>query len=120
MVDMPGYGYAARSGDEVRSWQSLAEDFLLARVNLRGLLLIMDIRRDWSDDEEMLRKLADTRSLHFGIVLTKADKLTRGPVISKINQLKQEVNVETVLAVSNLKKSGLPEIEKLMWQWVQP
>jgi GTP-binding protein len=120
VVDMPGYGYAARSNDEVDSWKDMAEDFLTARTNLRGILLIMDIRREWTGDEDMLWDLADARSLHFGVILTKTDKLSRSEAVNRNNQLKQQLSLDTVLAVSNSKKTGFEEIEKLMWQWVQP
>src|SRR4051812_11511852 len=58
VVDMPGYGFAVRSGDEVFSWRKMIESYLLERENLMGLMLIMDIRREWTDDEQMLMDLA--------------------------------------------------------------
>lgn len=118
MVDMPGYGWSSRSGKEMHTWTSMVEDFLHFRLNLCGLLLIMDIRRDWEDEEQMLFELAQSREMHFGVILSKTDKLTRSQMISKINQLKQQLAIESVIPVSNLKKQGREDVEKLMWSWV--
>src|SRR5262245_31840721 len=46
-VDMPGYGFSARGGDEHHSWKPLIEGYLSARTNLCGLLVLLDVRRDW-------------------------------------------------------------------------
>lgn len=118
MVDMPGYGWSARSGKEMQTWKAMVEDFLHFRPNLCGLLLIMDIRRDWEDEEQLLFELAQSREMHFGVILTKIDKLSKGQIQSKINQLKQQLEIDSIIPVSNLKKQGRDDIEKLMWSWV--
>lgn len=118
LVDMPGYGWSARSGAEMKTWSAMVEDFLHFRPNLCGLLLIMDIRRDWSDEEQMLFELAQSREMHFGVILSKSDKITRGAVTIKIMQLKQYLAIDDVVPVSNLKKIGSEDVEKLMWSWV--
>ncbi len=58
LVEMPGYGFASRGGDEQRSWQRMIEDYLGGRQSLVGLVLIMDIRREMTEDEEMLMRYA--------------------------------------------------------------
>src|SRR6478752_6525097 len=61
LVDMPGYGFAARSNDEISQWHQMIEAYLMSRENLVGLVVIMDIRRDWTADEELLKKFSDER-----------------------------------------------------------
>ena len=118
LVDMPGYGWSVRSGTEMRAWTSMVEDFLHFRPNLQGMLLIMDIRRDWAEEEHQLFEMAQSREMHFGVILSKTDKLSRNEIKSKILQLKQELGIEAVIPVSNLKKQGREDVEKLMWSWV--
>lgn len=120
LVDMPGYGWSVRHGSEMKTWTSMVEDFLHFRPNLIGLVLIMDIRRDWAEEEEMLFQLAQSREMHFGVILAKTDKLSTSEVKSKILQLKQELEIENIVAVSNTKKIGRNEVEKLMWSFVRP
>lgn len=77
LVDLPGYGYARAPLKVRESWGKMVENYLKGRTNLKAVVVILDIRRDPSeDDKALLRWLA-----HYGIgsipVLTKADKLTR-------------------------------------------
>ncbi|MBY0385122.1 ribosome biogenesis GTP-binding protein YihA/YsxC [bacterium] len=118
VVDMPGYGYASRSGKEVASWRKMIESFLLGRENLKVLLLVMDIRRDWSDEEQMLLDLAERENLQFGLILSKADKLAKSAVKTKKDKLIQQLKVDLVLPFSNQTKEGLEILEKKLFDWL--
>lgn len=78
VVDLPGYGYAARSHAERRAWRGLVEAYLHAgRTCLRGAVLLVDIRRGpEAEEEELLHWLAAQR-IPAVVALTKSDKLTR-------------------------------------------
>ncbi|QQR89509.1 MAG: ribosome biogenesis GTP-binding protein YsxC [Myxococcales bacterium] len=54
LIDLPGFGYAKRSKSERKKWQSMIESFLNQRVGLRGILLIVDIRRGLEEEERDL------------------------------------------------------------------
>jgi len=74
-VDLPGYGFAKRSKTERLSWGPMIEGFLTHRVGLRGVVILVDIRRGLEDEEhELLEFLA-----HVGqkalVVATKTDRL---------------------------------------------
>lgn len=115
IVDMPGYGYAARSGSEVKSWRQMIESFLVERENLRAILLVMDIRRSWAKDEQMLYEMAMGLGYDFSVALTKADKLSKGRANSAKLKLSQQLSVDSVFPVSCLKKTGLQSIERHLY-----
>lgn len=120
LVDMPGYGFAARSGDEVVEWHQMIETYLMNRVQLRGLLLIMDIRREWTEDEELLKKFSDQRGFPMAVVLTKADKMTRNHINQAVAKVKKMSGLSAVFPVSSLKKTGQDEVEDYMYDnWVK-
>ncbi|MEM9071628.1 MAG: ribosome biogenesis GTP-binding protein YihA/YsxC [Myxococcota bacterium] len=76
-VDLPGYGYAKRSKAERRSWGPLIESFLSGRPGLRGVVVIVDVRRGLEEDDAQLidyLKSIDRRAI---VVATKLDKLPR-------------------------------------------
>lgn len=76
LVDLPGYGYAAVSEAERRRWKQMIETYLEKRETLRGVVLIVDIRRDPDEkDLQMNHWLAD-RKVPVILALTKADKLS--------------------------------------------
>jgi GTP-binding protein len=120
-VDMPGYGFAARSGEEQNAWQNMIEPYLGARESLVGLLIVMDIRRDWAADEQNLLKWISRRDLPSAVVLTKADKMSRGESLSRAAKLQKISGVGKVLITSSLKKEGYKEVEEFVFDsWVKP
>lgn len=121
LVDMPGYGFAARSGNEQVSWQSMVETYLAARANLAGLMVVMDIRRDWSIDEKNLLKWLAPRELPCAIALTKADKLSKGAALARLREIQKQSGVENILLTSAIKKEGYVEVEDFLYlKWIKP
>lgn len=92
-VDLPGYGYAKVPASVQKKWGPMIETYLLTRETLKGIVLIMDIRRTPGIEE--LEFIA-WRS-RFGIppilVLTKTDKL------SKTKQIKRQLAIAETLDV---------------------
>ncbi len=120
MVDMPGYGFSKRSGHEQASWQSMIEPYLQKRENLVGLLVVMDIRRDWSQDEQDLLDWMRPRALPAAIVLTKADKMSRSQALNRLRLIRQQSRQESVMVTSALNKTGFVELEEFIFAtWIK-
>lgn len=79
-VDLPGYGYAKVSKQERQQWQGLIEHYLITARNLRGVVLIIDIRRGPEAEEAALCDFLTHHQRSFVVVATKCDKLKRGQV----------------------------------------
>lgn len=119
-VDMPGYGFAARSLKEKQAWSESIETYLRERETLKGLVLIMDIRRDWSQDEELMMKWCEHYSKPTLILLNKADKLSRSQGLKRKQQIEKQSGRPSLL-VSSLKKTGIEEAERYVFEnWIQP
>lgn len=119
LVDMPGYGYAVRGGDEIKSWQNMIESFLFQRENLKAIILIMDIRREWDEEEQMLLKLAQRKGYHFGLVLNKIDKLSKSAAKLKKDKLLQDVKVDFAVLYSASEKIGVQDLENQLFDWLK-
>lgn len=78
LADLPGYGFAAAPKDMVAGWRKLVADYLAGGRPLKVALLLMDIRRDPSDDEYGLVKWLNELSIPVWLIATKADKLKSG------------------------------------------
>jgi GTP-binding protein len=75
LADLPGYGYAKISKEKKADWKPLIEGYLRRTPKLAGVVQLLDIRREPSDDDiAMLDYLAELE-LPTVIVLTKIDKL---------------------------------------------
>lgn len=120
IVDMPGYGYAARSGSEMKSWGKMIEQYLRQRPNLAGIVLVMDIRRDWSEDEALLLEMAHSQEIDFYLVITKMDKLSRGRAMSARQKLIHTIGSKLVFPVSTLKREGHKVFEEALIQKYGP
>lgn len=122
LVDLPGYGFAKISKNESQDWKNLIESFLLQRQALKAMVLVVDIRRDWSPDEEGLRLwLAENRPFPLLLVLTKTDKLNRQQVKARLQKFQAVPGLAGIVAISNKKGSDLKELdlafEKLIGTW---
>jgi GTP-binding protein len=75
LVDLPGYGYAARSAEEQMSWSQSIDAYFKYRKMLKLILLLVDSRRGFSENDfEIVRWAAYHQKLLL-IILTKSDTL---------------------------------------------
>jgi GTP-binding protein len=95
-VDLPGYGYAKVSKSEKEGWGKLIEDYLTKSKELLGLVLLLDCRRDVTDEDIMLTEWLIKRELPVIVALTKTDKLTRSKLNEKLKKTEREFGVEVV------------------------
>ncbi len=116
LVDLPGYGYAARPAKEIRAWQTMIEDYLATRGSLVASVLVMDIRRNWQKEEEQLRLWLKERQLPMVLALSKADKISKNQNFSKVAKMKKENQLDYVFSYSSLKKSGVDELEEFLFR----
>ena len=99
LVDLPGYGYAKRSKSERTHWARLIESYLLERPTLRGVVLLVDIRRGIESDDldllEMMRSEPRTSraALQLTLVATKMDKLSSSAQKTALLKLSRDANL---------------------------
>ncbi|MDE6812140.1 MAG: ribosome biogenesis GTP-binding protein YihA/YsxC [Muribaculaceae bacterium] len=75
LVDLPGYGYAARGKEQREAIRRIIEDYILYRPQMACLFVLIDIRhKPQKIDLEFIEWLGEN-SVPFAIVFTKADKL---------------------------------------------
>ncbi len=118
LVDLPGYGYAKVPIAMKAQWDRHLAEYLQQRKSLGGLILLMDIRHPLQDYDRQMLNWAAQAGLPVHILLTKSDKLKRGPaqstllkVDSFLREMDPGVTLLTVQTFSSLKKQGLPELE---------
>jgi len=117
LVDLPGYGFA-RVSDKMRDhWDDLLSSYFQSRESLRGLLLVVDIRRKLTDYDRQMMAFAGDVGLPIHILLTKADKLKRGQAATSVLEVKKEVGDRaTVQLFSALKREGEQEARDVLEQ----
>jgi GTP-binding protein len=111
-VDLPGYGYAKVSQKERRSWQRLVESYLEGRSALRAAVLLIDLRRDASEDERLLLAWLAERGIPALVALTKSDKLGPGARGARARALAAGLGLpaDRVLVTSAEHGLGIPDL----------
>jgi len=93
-IDLPGYGYAKVPDSVKKTWGPMVETYLSKRETLKGVVLIMDIRRTPGPGEQNFMGWLGRYGLPGILVLTKADKL------SKTKQIAQQQTVSKTLSIA--------------------
>jgi GTP-binding protein len=88
LVDLPGYGFAKVSGDMREHWGTLLRGYFARRESLHGTIVVMDVRHPLTEHDQAMLELASSRALPIHILLTKADKLSRGGAASALRAVR--------------------------------
>lgn len=90
-ADLPGYGFARVSRNKQLNWSSLVENYMELRHNLRGFVVIIDIRHSLTKKDVDAINWIYSFGANFIIVATKRDKLKNSLISKSLNSLKKEL-----------------------------
>jgi len=113
LVDLPGYGYAKVPKKMRAHWDETLSNFLLERQSLKGVVIVVDIRRGLSElDQALIEMLYSSLDIH--VLLAKSDKLNNGQRKNMLLKVKAElansdVSVQTFSATS---QDGMQTLEE--------
>ena len=109
LVDLPGYGYAARSKDERNEWQKLISAYVSRRENLKLILHLVDFRHGLLKNDKDLQEWINSYEKNIFVVFTKADKIPKSKWLStKQSYLKDGLfSCDIPIITSSDKKEGV-------------
>lgn len=118
-VDLPGYGFAKVPPEVKKEWGRLVEGYFAEDTHLRGLVFLIDSRREFQPDDLTLLKWAVDRQLPFVIALTKSDKLSTSQLRRTVQAMNQKIfgaqSEESVIPFSAVTNRGKKEVV----QWIR-
>ena len=121
LVDLPGYGFAKVPEKIRRQWGLAMEQYFIERQSLRGLILLMDVRHPLTDFDKQMLQWCQHANMPVHILLTKADKLKRGPAMSsllKVQKALAEQHNVSVQLFSALKHTGVEQAREILDSWL--
>ena len=122
LVDLPGYGFAKVPKAVKQAWTKQLEGYLQKRESLRGLILLMDSRHPLQPFDEQMLNWAITAGMPVHILLTKADKLKKGPAKAAMLKVRAQLNehaeLVSVQLFSALKHEGRGELITVLNNWL--
>ena len=77
LVDLPGYGFAGRSKEEIKSWGDMIETYLNTRQELYQVFLLVDSRHAPSEQDIMMLNWIRAGQESVVVIATKTDKLSK-------------------------------------------
>ncbi|MBI1821432.1 MAG: YihA family ribosome biogenesis GTP-binding protein [Nitrospirae bacterium] len=111
-VDLPGYGFAKVPESVKGQWKKMIETYLSESENLRGVVLLVDIRRDPVPDDLLMKKWLESYQVPCFMVATKADKLSSSQKAKSLSQIREAFQVEELIPFSSLTDEGKEPIWK--------
>ena len=114
-IDLPGYGYAKVSFAEREKWKRIIETYLMKRDNLKGIILLVDIRHKADKKDIIMLDLLKSNNLPYLVAATKSDKIKKTLQIKTLKKLSEGLGIafNDIVAFSSIKSSGKEHI--LSW-----
>ncbi len=94
LADLPGYGYARISKERKADWRPLIEGYLKRTPTLAGIVQLLDIRHEPSEDDRSMFDFLAEIQVPTIVVLTKADKVTRGAVTGRSDAIARALSLD--------------------------
>lgn len=112
LIDLPGYGFAYSPRETQSHWADAMRVFFEKRSTLLGVLFLMDVRRDATEEDVNLAQWFLDRGLHVLLILTKCDKLTKAQLGIAMRERNKQLGLAPgmVITTSTIQKTGLSEV----------
>ena len=116
LVDLPGYGFAARNHENRQQWSALTDGYFTKNKNIdlvRGVVQLIDSRAGITRDDAMMLEWMNSTGFPYILVITKIDKLNkteRAACIEKITGDERIREGTPIIPFSSLKGEGKQEL----------
>lgn len=99
LVDLPGYGYAKRSKEEVAKWGAMMEDYLANRKQLVQTMLLVDSRHTPTAQDIQMAEWIRHYHDRLVVIATKMDKLKKSEIDARLDDIAEtlELTEEDIL-----------------------
>jgi len=121
LVDLPGYGYARISKEKKSEWRPLIAAYLKRTSQLRGIVLLLDIRREPTDDDRAMLDFLAEVGVPTIVALTKTDKLSKAAAQARATEISQSLalDADQVIPFSAVTGAGRVELLEAIVQLVE-
>jgi len=117
LVDLPGYGFALGSREDVETFRQRVADYLNSKRNVVLALFLLDIRHKPSKDDIVMRDFFNAKGLPVCYVLTKSDKLSNNERSKSLKLIKETIGDVNGTYVPFSAKTG--ENKELIWNIIE-
>lgn len=118
-VDLPGYGYAKASKQEVEKWGKMIEKYLTTSKMLKKVFLLIDIRHEPGANDVMMYDWIINSGFEPVIIATKLDKIKRSQIDKQLKLIRQTLKAPSnirIVPFSSETKQGRNEMYEIIDQ----
>ena len=117
-VDVPGYGYANVSKNQLDQFQDMIETYLVKSQNIALAILLVDMRHLPTADDIQMYTYLKNRGLPVLIVMTKSDKLSGNGKAKQKQLIAKEIGLlgnDKMFSYSSVIKTESP----IIWAYIE-
>lgn len=117
LVDVPGYGYADTSKEEVRKFGLMVEEYLQKREELKRVFLLVDFRHKPTNDDKLMYDFLKYYQIPVTVIATKIDKVSAKDKDKNLKLLKETLDIvvgDNIILFSSVNKVGRDEVLKVI------
>ncbi|MEW5819670.1 MAG: ribosome biogenesis GTP-binding protein YihA/YsxC [Cyanobacteriota bacterium] len=111
IADLPGYGYAKRSKEELQIWQKRIEDYILNRKQIICTVHLIDARHEIQKNDIQMRQWLNFYNVPLITILTKIDYVSKSRVKTLIETTEKELECK-IIGFSAKTRYGKDEVLK--------
>lgn len=116
LVDLPGYGYARASKQDIKGWTGLMYDYLHGRSQLQRLFLLVDARHGLKPSDIEMIEFLSSCAVVVQILLTKVDKINRAERLAVVANTQERIAQysvchDKIISCSSSTKEGIDEVQ---------
>ena len=124
LVDLPGYGFAKRSPEDMKKFSALTDGYFTSNKNIDRLKLVIqlvDSRIGPTKDDEMMLAFLRQLEIPFCVVATKVDKLNATERKKNLAAISEHplISGSEVIPFSALKNEGKEELWKTIFRVIK-
>jgi len=113
LVDVPGYGYADTSKEEIHKFGLMVEEYLEKRKELKRVFLLIDFRHSPTSDDKIMYNYLKYYQIPVTIIATKSDKVSAKDKTKNLKNLKDTLDIvigDNIIIFSSVNKTGRDEV----------
>ena len=111
LADLPGYGYARISKTRQAEWRPLIEGYLRRSPVLKGIVQLLDVRHDPTDDDKQMLDLLAEIGLPTVVCVTKVDKLPKAQAAARLKAIAKELELDEEQMIAFSAETGAGRFE---------
>ena len=116
LVDLPGYGFAARNPADRDKWAALTDGYFTNNKNIdlvKGVVQLIDSRAGITKDDAMMLDWMNQAGIYYIVVVTKVDKLNKTQRAENLEKISSNPLIKAgtpIIPFSSLKGEGKQEL----------